>query len=74
MEITVKVPPTFRRPDLMNKKIEVDSGITIQQFITKVKLSPTTVAGAMVNDLKVPLTQELTDGDFLSIIPMVTGG
>jgi molybdopterin converting factor small subunit len=74
MEILVKTPATFRRPDLQNKKIEVESGKTVQQFMAQVKISPSVVMGAIINDQKVPLTQQLADGDSLSFIPMMSGG
>lgn len=74
MIIQVKTPPTFRRPDLQNKKIEVPTGKTIQQFMEQVKLPPSYISGAIINDQKVPLTQQLQDGDFLTFIPMMSGG
>jgi len=74
LEIHVKTPATFRRPDLQNKKIEVEPGKTVQQFMAQVKISPSTVMGAIINDQKVPFTHQLADGDSLSFIPMMSGG
>ena len=74
MLIQVKTPFTFRRPDLQNKQIEVADGKTVKEFMEQVKIPPSYVMGAIVNDQKVPLTQQLKDGDSLSFIPMMSGG
>jgi molybdopterin converting factor small subunit len=42
--------------------------------MAQVKISPSTVMGAIINDQKVPFTQQLADGDSLSFIPMMSGG
>lgn len=74
MLIHIKTPHTFRRPDLQNKPIEVDAGKTVKQLMEQVKIPPSYVAGAIINDQKVPLTQQLQDGDSLAFIPMMCGG
>lgn len=74
MEIHVKTPATFRRPDLQGKTIEVETGKTVVDFMTQVNLPRSYVSGAIINDQKVPVTQQLEDGDALSFIPMMCGG
>ncbi len=74
MEINVITPPTYRRPDLQNKTIEVEEGKTLQQFMADVKLANSSVAYAIINQQKAKMTQELKHGDQVSFIPMMAGG
>ncbi len=74
MVINVNTPPTYRRPDLQNKPIEVEDGKTVQQFMKDVKLSDSSVAYVLINKKKADMTQTLQHGDQISFIPMMAGG
>ena len=74
MIINVKTPLTYRRPDLQNKSIEVEEGITLKQFMTDIKLSDSFVDHVIINEKKAALSQQLKDGDMVSFFPMIAGG
>ena len=74
MVVNVKTPLTYRRPDLQNKAIKVEEGITLKQFMTDIKLSDSFVDHVIINEKKAALGQQLKDGDKISFFPMIAGG
>ncbi len=74
MVVNVKTPPTYRRPDLQNKPVEVGDGKTLKQFMTDIKLPGSCVDYVIINEKKAKMTQQLEDGDMVSFIPMMAGG
>lgn len=74
MLIRVKTPPTYRRPDLQNKDIEIQPGTSLRKFMADKELSDSSVAYVIINEQKAQLDQILNDGDHVSFIPMMAGG
>jgi len=74
VEIHLKVPPTFRRPDLQGVMIQVEDGKTVDQFINTVDICRHVVQFVLINNEKSPMDQQLKDGDTVTIVPMLTGG
>ena len=74
MEIQLKVPPTFRRPDLQGVTIQVEDGKTVEQFIDTVDICRYVVQFVLINNEKSPMDQQLKDGDIVTIVPMLAGG
>ncbi len=74
MEVFVKTPLTYRRPDLQNKQVVVEPGKTLKQFMADIKLADSCVAYVIINEKRADMTQPLKDGDMLSFLPMMAGG
>jgi molybdopterin converting factor small subunit len=73
MRVTVKLFAAFRKGRFDSEVREVPSGTTVSNVVDEVRL-PGSIGIIFVNSRHADLSRELTDGDTLSIFPLVGGG
>jgi molybdopterin converting factor small subunit len=73
MRITVKLFASFRKGRFDAEVREVPPGTTVANVVEEMRL-PGSVGVLFVNSRHADPSQELTDGDTLSIFPLVGGG
>lgn len=55
-------------------KMEVKKGTKVEDVIQELGLPKELVKIAIINNQKVPLTEEVSSGDKLSLFPLIAGG
>jgi len=73
MRITVKLFATFRKGRFDAEVREVPPGTTVSNVVDGMRL-PESIGIIFVNNRHADLSRELSDGDTLSIFPLVGGG
>ncbi len=73
MRITVKLFATFRKGRVDAEVREVSPGTTVSGIVHELRL-PGSVGILFVNSRRADMSQELSDGDTVSIFPLVGGG
>ena len=73
MRITVKLFATFRKGRFDAEAREVSPGATVSNVVDELRL-PGSIGIIFVNSRHADLSQELADGDTVSIFPLVGGG
>lgn len=73
MRVTVNLFATFRKGRFDSEVLEVPSGTTVSNVVDEVRL-PGSIGIIFVNSRHADLSRELSDGDTLSIFPLVGGG
>jgi molybdopterin converting factor small subunit len=73
MRITVKLFATFRKGRFDAEVREVPQGTTVSNVVDGLQL-PESIGIIFVNSRHADLSRELSDGDTLSIFPLVGGG
>jgi molybdopterin synthase sulfur carrier subunit len=73
MRVTVKLFATFRKGRFDVDVREVPTGTTVSNVVDEMRL-PGSIGILFVNSQHADLSRELSDGDTLSIFPLVGGG
>ena len=73
MRITIKLFAAFRKGRFDAEVREVSPGTTVSDVVDLLRL-PGSIGILFVNSRHADLSQELADGDTLSIFPLVGGG
>lgn len=74
MRVTVKLFATFRKGRFDAEVREVPPGTTVAKIVKDVRLPEREIAILLVNSRHADRSRELSDGDTLSIFPLVGGG
>ena len=74
MQVTVKLYATLQIGRFSEKTIDIPTGITIQDLITRLALPEKEVTLIFVNGRHRELTDRLSDGDTVAMFPPVGGG
>ena len=73
MRVTVKLFATFRKGRFDAEVREVPPGTTVSNVVDEMRL-PGSIGILFVNSRHADLSHELSDGDTVSIFPLVGGG
>lgn len=74
MIVTVKLFATFRVGRFKVEERDYPAGTTSGQVVADIGLQESELGIVLVNSRHVALTQELKEGDVLSLFPLVGGG
>jgi len=74
MKIIVNLFATFRVGRFKRQQRDYPDGITGQQVVADVGVSEEDLGMVLVNGRHAPLKQVLSDGDSLSLFPLLGGG
>jgi len=74
MHVTVKLYATLRTGRFVQKTLEFEDGITVQELIKSLSLPENEVTLIFVNGQHAQLQDKLSDGDTVALFPPVGGG
>jgi molybdopterin converting factor small subunit len=74
MHVTVKLYATLRKGRFIQKTLEFEDGITVQELIKSLSLPENEVTLIFVNGRHAQLQDKLSDGDTVALFPPVGGG
>jgi molybdopterin converting factor small subunit len=74
MKVTVKLFATFREGRFKVEEREYPAGATCRRIVDGLGLREDELGIVLVNSRHAPLEQELSEGDIVSLFPLVGGG
>lgn len=74
MEILVKLHGVFRADRFKEELQSYPDGTSVQLVVDSLKLSTSLLGIVLINGIHVGTEQVLTDGDILSLLPVLDGG
>lgn len=74
MKITVKLFASFRDGRFKEEDQEHQDGITLRQIVAQTGISSAELGMTLVNGCHATMDKTLSDGDCISLFPMLSGG
>ncbi|MDO3377283.1 MoaD/ThiS family protein [Geoalkalibacter halelectricus] len=74
MKVLIKLFATFRNERFKQEEKDLPPGTTIRQVVAQLEIAEEALGMVMLNGRHTPLDQELSEGDTLSLFPLVGGG
>jgi len=74
VEVEVRLFATLREGRFKQQKFSLDNGVSVENLLQQLGISPKDVSILLVNGRDAFFEQKLKDGDVISIFPPIGGG
>jgi len=74
MQVRVKLVGAFRIGRFKEKSLEFDQGVTVQDVVDSLQLPVKILGIALVNGVHAEFSDFLSEGDRLTLMPVLDGG